>query len=158
MNNSTEYAEFRILCQTQGCRCTPQRFAVYSYMKDNRTHPDVNRIWKNISRSIPSITRESVFRILMELADFAVINRMDKISDARFDGRVSDHGHLICERCGSVMDFDLPEKTFFPRDMPGFTTKHMELRISGLCASCSAAAGQLEKHGEQDKDTEGEHN
>lgn len=154
MNKSSDYKEFRELCQAHGCRCTPQRLEVYSYMKDNRSHPDVNRIWGKVSRSIPTITRESVFRILMELAEFGVINRMDKITDARFDGRVYDHGHLICERCGSVVDFDLPPVPLLSLDMHGFTTRHTELRISGLCESCAAADDEHAKPGEQDRGTE----
>lgn len=157
MNKSADYKTFRQLCQAHACRCTPQRLAVYSYIKDNRTHPDVNRIWEKVRRSIPTITRESVFRILMELADFGVINRMDKITDARFDGRVSDHGHLICERCGSVEDFDLPCESFLPSEMHGFTTRHTELRISGLCASCAAAARKQAQQGEN-RQAERNHN
>lgn len=154
MNKSAEYEEFRRLCKEHGCRCTPQRYAVYSYMKDNRTHPNVNRIWEHVSPGIPSITRESVFRILTELAEFGILKRLDKFTEAHFDGRVSDHGHLICERCGRVVDFDLPEIPRLPRDMQRFTTRHMELRISGICASCSKADGQHAKHGEQDKASE----
>lgn len=151
MNKSKDYKDFQELCRAHGFRCTPQRFAVYSYMKDNLTHPDVNRIWEKTRRTIPTITRESVFRILMELSEFGVIHRMDKITDARFDGRVSDHGHLICERCGWVGDIDLPSTPLLSLDMHGFTKRHTELQISGLCASCVKAAGQQAKHGEQDK-------
>ena len=152
MDKSTEYQEFQRLCQAHGCRCTPQRLAVFLYMKDNRTHPSVNRIWDNIRQSIPSITRESVFRILTELAEYGVINRMDKITDARFDGQVSDHGHLICERCGRVEDFDLPPESLLPQDMHGFTTRHTELRISGLCACCGAGAKQAQNKEDTTRD------
>ncbi len=72
MSKSTDYQEFQQLCQAHGFRCTPQRFAVYLYMKDNLTHPDVNRIWENVRAGIPSITRESVFRILMELVEMTL--------------------------------------------------------------------------------------
>lgn len=151
MDKSTDYQEFQQLCQAHGFRCTPQRFAVYSYMKNNLSHPDVNRIWEKVRQSIPTITRESVFRILTELVDSGVINRMDKITDARFDGRVCDHGHLICENCGSVVDFDLPGDPFLPQDLRGFTTRHTELRISGICASCAESAEQHKQHKEQDQ-------
>ena len=154
MSKSMVYKDFQLLCQAHGFRCTPQRFAVFSFMKDNLTHPDVNRIWEKVRESIPTITRESVFRILTELVDSGVISRMDKIADARFDGRVCDHGHLICERCGSVVDFDLPVSSLLPQDMHGFTTWHTELRISGLCASCAAAVEPHTKHGEHDQGAE----
>jgi len=154
MNKSTDYKELRELCQAHRCRCTPQRLAVYSFMKGNQTHPDVNRIWAKVRWSSPTITRESVFRILLELVEFGVINRMDKIADARFDGRVSDHGHLICERCGWVADIDLQPVPLLSCDMQGFTTRHTELRISGLCSSCLESAGQEAQHNAENTATD----
>ena len=129
--------EFRKLCLAHGCKFTQQRFAIYSYLKNNLSHPDVNQIWAAVRQVIPSITRESVFRILNELADFGVIGRMDKIVNARFDGNGKNHGHLICEKCGAIFDVKLPESL---REIPkfkGFTAKHLELRISGLCTQCA---------------------
>jgi hypothetical protein len=40
-----------------------------------------------------------------------------------------------------VVDFDLPQKPLLPQEMHGFTTRHTEFRIIGLCAACTAAAG-----------------
>ncbi len=137
--------EFRTLCLAHGCKFTQQRFAIYSYVKGNRTHPDVNQIWEVVRKTVPSITRESVFRILNELADFGVIGRLDKIINARFDGNGADHGHLICEKCGAIFDFELPASL---RELPpfeGFTAKHTELRISGLCAQCAKKQKQQNK-------------
>lgn len=137
--------EFRTLCTTRCCKFTQQRFAIYSYVKGNRTHPDVNQIWENVRQTVPSITRESVFRILNELADFGVIGRLDKIINARFDGNGTDHGHLICENCGAIFDFELPASLRKLPPFEGFIAKHTELRISGLCAQCAKKQKQQNK-------------
>ncbi len=137
LNLDKEKREFQALCHEHGCKCTVQRYAVYTFMRGNRSHPDVNAIWEGVRRDLPYITRESVFRILNEFAEFGIIGRLDKIEDARFDGRGSDHGHLICEKCGSIIDFELP-KALQNFGTPGdFHTKHIELRIIGLCAKCA---------------------
>ena len=129
-----------MLCKAHGCKSTPQRYAVYRYIYGNTSHPDVNTIWMNVRQTIPSITRESVFRILNEFVEFGVIERMTKFSDTRFDGSAVNHGHMICERCGAIIDFDLPEvlMDFNPSD--SFVTRHVELQISGLCANCAREA------------------
>ncbi len=144
MEQDKTLQEFQQLCHAHGCKCTPQRFAVYSFIHGNLTHPDVNCIWEHVRKAIPNITRESVFRILSEFANFGIIGRMDKIIDARFDGRPTNHGHLICEGCGAIVDFDLPEslKSF---EVPGkFQLNHIELRVSGLCAKCAKKSPKKE--------------
>ena len=137
MTDEQKYGEFRQLCAEHGYKCTRQRYAVYCHMKENRTHPNVDQVWGRVRREVPSITRESVFRILNELAESGAVYRMDKISPARFDGQPGDHGHLICEKCGTVTDFKLPDH--FPVKPPAedFTANHVELRICGLCGKCA---------------------
>ncbi|MGN0879306.1 MAG: Fur family transcriptional regulator [Oligosphaeraceae bacterium] len=139
------YEELRRVCAEQGWKCTPQRLAVYAHLRGNLTHPSVNAVWEAVREEIPSITRESVFRILTELSGIGLIARLDKIVDARFDGRADDHGHLVCERCGCVMDFELPSGLPLPESLHGFRARHTELRISGLCASCAAALSAEEE-------------
>jgi len=128
---------FREFCRLHGCKCTPQRFAVFAYMLGNLSHPTVNQVWESVRGIIPYITRESVFRILCELADFGMVSRMDKIESARFDGQTSNHGHLICESCGAIIDFDLPAELQGYAPPAGFQANRVELRLSGLCAQCA---------------------
>lgn len=129
--------EFKQLCRAHGCKCTPQRYAVYRYICGNLLHPDVNTVWSHVSQEIPSITRESVFRILNEFVEFGVIGRVTKVSETRFDGRAENHGHMICEKCGAVIDFDLPDSLKDFSASESFLTKHIELQISGLCEKCA---------------------
>ncbi|MGN0867574.1 MAG: Fur family transcriptional regulator [Oligosphaeraceae bacterium] len=132
-----EEQEFQDFCAAHGCKRTRQRRAIYLYLRENYTHPTVNQVWEAVRQEIPSITRESVFRILSEMVDYGQLNRMDKIVNARFDSRISEHGHVICRRCGKVADFDLPSPLPPIPDIPGFTGLHREYRLCGLCAACA---------------------
>ena len=132
-----KYDAFRQLCRDRGYKCTRQRFAVYSFMKENRKHPDVDQVWNHVRKELPSITRESVFRILNELADSGVAYRLDQIIHARFDGQSRSHGHLICGKCGAIADFELPDSLPSNPALAGFTANHVELRICGLCGKCA---------------------
>ncbi|MDD3155327.1 MAG: Fur family transcriptional regulator [Victivallaceae bacterium] len=145
MSENKKYEDFKKLCQTRQYKCTPQRFAVYEAIQGNPTHPSVDQIWNEVQQNIPSITRESVFRILSELAQFNVVCRMDRIVNARFDGFPHNHGHLICDRCGAIEDFELSGNWPVPPEGRGFQVAHMEWRLSGLCARCArelAASGE----------------
>jgi len=137
MPKQPDREKFKELCRAHYCRCTNQRIAVYEFICGNREHPDVDRVWQAVREKMPSITRESVFRILMELAEWGIVYRMDKIINARFDGVPHPHGHFICRECGAVIDFKLPEQVALPAETNGFLCDHVELRISGICAACA---------------------
>ncbi len=127
---------FMDICRRIGWKCTPQRLAVYDYLCGNRQHPNVDRVWHDIQKTIPSITRESVYRILNELSQHGVICRLDHIESARYDSRTQPHGHFICTKCGAISDFDLPEGVSLPAvDLPG-DVHHVEFRAVGICATC----------------------
>ncbi len=132
--------EFRELCRVHGWKCTPQRLILYTFMRGNVTHPSVDDAWKFAKESIPAITRESVYRILNEFASARLIDRMDRIECAHYDSRTVPHGHLVCERCGEIRDFDLPRPVDLPADIPLEECHHIEVRGSWICPKCRRAA------------------
>lgn len=86
------------------------------------------------------VTRESVYRILNELASAGVIQRLDHVERARYDSQTGPHGHFICERCQEITDFSLPAGVDLPRVAVAGTVRHVEFRLSGVCEKCSHQA------------------
>ena len=109
-----KYPEFLDICREAGWKCTSQRLAVYEFLRNNLTHPDVDTVWTAVRITQPAITRESVYRILNEFAAKGIIRRMDHIDSARYDSRTGAHGHFICEKCGEISDFNWPEGAAVP--------------------------------------------
>ena len=101
-------------------------------------HPDVDSIWQVVKEKMPTVTRESVYRILNEFAANGVIWRLDSVSSARYDSNTAPHGHFICECCGKISDFMLntPPETVVLENISGIV-RHMEMRFTGVCPDCS---------------------
>jgi len=135
---STEL-EFREFCKTQGWKCTPQRLVLYTFMRGNVTHPSVDEAWQFAKKTIPAITRESVYRILNEFASAHLIDRLDKIECAHYDSRTVPHGHLVCEKCGEIRDFKLAQQINIPEEIPAAECRHIEVRISWICPKCRSS-------------------
>ena len=134
---ATRQQEFSKICRDAGWKCTSQRLAVYDFLADNLSHPDVDTVWAAVRATQPAITRESVYRILNEFAAVGIIQRLDHIDSARYDSRTGAHGHFICEKCGEISDFNWPEGTTLPlEEMPG-DVAHMEIRLVGVCRRCA---------------------
>ncbi len=134
-----KHDEFLKICRSNGWKCTAQRLAVYDFLQDNLTHPDVDTVWGAIRKHLPTITRESVYRILNEFSAKGIIGRLDHIDNARYDCRLGAHGHFICENCGNISDFDWPESAILPPEVLSGCVNHMEIRLVGVCGECSSA-------------------
>lgn len=132
-----KYPEFLDICREAGWKCTSQRLAVYEFLRNNLTHPDVDTVWTAVRGNLPAITRESVYRILNEFSGRGIISRLDHIDNARYDSRTEPHGHFICEKCGRISDFSWPEGMELAREQTRKNVRHMELRLVGICEQCA---------------------
>lgn len=124
------------LCRKQKWKCTPQRQAVYDFLKGNPGHPDVDEVWREARKKVPTVTRESVYRILNEFSEKGIIRRLDRIDNARYDSRTEPHGHFLCEKCGIMTDFPWPEGPVIPQELRRKSFVHMEIRLVGICDRC----------------------
>lgn len=134
--NEAIYQRFQEICRQQRWKCTAQRLAVFAYVHDNDDHPDVDDVWREVKGTLPSVTRESIYRILNEFTDRGLLRRLDHVTSARYDCQVGPHGHFLCTRCGQIQDFPLPEPVTVPRGDISGDVEHLELRLTGICKRC----------------------
>lgn len=132
--------EFREICRQRGWRFTRQRFAVYSFMRGNRTHPGIDAVLAGVRAAHPHVTRESVFRILCDFAEAGLIARLDHLPTARFDCSTEPHGHFVCSKCGRIDDFGLADGMRISVPIRGARVAFWEIRASGICARCARFA------------------
>jgi Fe2+ or Zn2+ uptake regulation protein len=100
----------------------------------------------------PGMAQSSAYRNLSVLEDAGVVRRLVTADDtARYElaeDLTGHHHHLICERCGSVIDIDVPAEledgvTSFSSSIAkshGFRIEHHRLDLIGVCPSCSTLA------------------
>ena len=135
--NKTRHQQFKEICREFGWKCTAQRLAVFSIVHENYSHPGVDDIWAEVRKTMPSVTRESVYRILTEFSGRGLVHRLDHIDTARYDWQVGPHGHFICTRCGAIQDFPLSKAIAVPPKAFDGDVDHMEIRLCGICSQCS---------------------
>ena len=126
---------FPAFCREHGLKCTAQRLAVFNAVRLSRRHPLVDEMLAEVRKTVPTVTRDSVYRILNEFADLGLITRLDALSSARYDTVLGPHAHFICEVCGSITDYPLPSEQPIPEGMPR-ERHHLELRVTGVCDKC----------------------
>ena len=90
-------------------RTTPQRLEVYNILSEESKHMSAEDIYKEVTKTFPSISLATVYSILSLLSKEKLISeiRID-FDKSYFDVRVNEHHHFLCRRCGKVIDIDIP--------------------------------------------------
>jgi len=117
---------------------TPQRLAILAYLDGNTSHPSAEDIYRAVSKKYHSMSFATVYNTLNTLAKAGTIRELtiDPMRK-RFDPDVSRHHHLLCVRCGKIVDIteeltvDLPEELAQDFEVLG---SHIE--FYGHCALC----------------------
>ena len=121
---------------------SPQRVAIYDFLKNNAIHPTVDTIYQAVLTDLPSISRTTVYNTVKRLAETGAIREVIiEDGELRYDADISDHGHFKCMQCGAVHDL------FPPADTPliekihglpeGFSITQIHLCCRGICRQCS---------------------
>jgi len=135
MTKELSVEDFPAFCRKNGLKCTAQRLAVFAAIRTSRSHPSVDETLATVRKTVPTVTRDSVYRILNEFAALGLVTRLDALSAARYDTWLGPHAHFICEVCGGVTDYPLPADLPIPSKMPR-EQHHLELRVTGVCDNC----------------------
>ena len=102
-------------------------------------HHTADEIFALAKERLPGISRATVYNNLKTLESAKLIRRItgDALSD-RYDNSYIPHGHLICEECGKVTDFDLCNFDKQLSDAIGSDFSSYELKVRYVCDECKA--------------------
>ena len=115
-----------------------QRMAIMQYLLDNATHPTVDVIYKALLPKMPTLSRTTVYNTLSVLNDNGALQSIT-IDDktVHYDGNIMPHGHFLCNKCGKIFDFDLPNDILIKiENLNGFNITEAQLYYKGECNDC----------------------
>ncbi len=122
----------------EGFRMTSQRQAILDAVRQLRHHPTAKEVFREVRKELPAVSFGTVYRNL----DFLVKNSMIKeltFGDgaAKFDGMLHDHHHFVCDRCGAIINLEIPGLTTLAE---GIKKKNRltgyRLDFYGICDHC----------------------
>ena len=103
-----ELKKFKRLLHEEGLKLTPQRVEVFREVCDSDEHREAEEIFLSLRQREVNISRATVYRTMDILYKHDLVQRMD-IGDGKWryehwlDCR--QHDHLICIRCGTIVEF-----------------------------------------------------
>lgn len=126
-----------------GQRLTPQRDAVFQVILNREDHPTASEIFEAARLRLPSISYATVYNSLRFLKDAGLVHEI-KFGDSasRYDRETDRHDHAICNDCGKLVDFDLPQTSQLmsaAARKSRFKPESVHLTLRGLCEDCREA-------------------
>ena len=116
---------------------TKQRAVILEVIRSDMCHHTADEIFTLAKEKLPGISRATVYNNLKVLEAEKLIRRItgDALSD-RYDNSYVPHGHMICEECGKVRDFDLKNFDKQLSEAIGSEFSSYELKVRHTCDEC----------------------
>ncbi len=125
----------------KGYRLTPQRMMILEAVEAADSHISAEEIYTKVCTLYPHLNISTVYRTLELLKGLGLVTETD-MGDGRVryhSIRKGHHHHLVCQRCGQIIDLDeqalTPLKNTLSREY-GFSADLKHLAIFGRCKTC----------------------
>ncbi len=130
----------RTALEAAGHRHTTQRAAIFRYLRGVTTHPTADEIFTQVREVLPDISLATVYKALEAFVEAGVARKLTLgRGPARYDGRIDDHDHVRCLKCGMVRDVvgtHDPDLIRGLRSDDGFEIIDYRLELIGYCPKC----------------------
>jgi len=137
---SEKLALFEQACRSAGLKLTHQRREIFRELARAKDHPSAETLYKRLLKRLPTISLDTVYRTLGSLEKQGVIRRVDtRESQARFEAETLQHHHLICTRCGEIVDFQWEsfDRSELPPELQGWgQLNYRSISLHGICSKC----------------------
>ncbi len=121
-------------------RKSQQRERILKILKETKSHPTADWIYMRLKEEIPELSLGTVYRNLKVLMGQGLIQKLPFGSTFdRFEAKIAPHYHLVCEKCGLVEDFEMPQYAAInsqAEKMSEFKISRHRIDFFGICGKC----------------------
>ncbi len=117
-----------------------QRDRILELLQSTGQHPTADWIFAQLKDEFPNLSMGTVYRNLNILREQGLVKKIDFGSTFdRFDANTGAHYHFICERCGAIIDLELPideELNKRVNKSTPFRASRHRVEFYGICDKC----------------------
>jgi Fur family peroxide stress response transcriptional regulator len=123
-------------------KVTPQRLAIIGVLIEGKDlHPGARLVYKKAKKKKKSLSLSTTYATLNELSYHGIIKTLQFDSmENRYEGNLEEHLNLVCERCGRILDYEVPPVADQQEiaKKTGFWVTATRLEYYGYCRDCHA--------------------
>lgn len=109
---------------------------ILEIVESSYSHMTAEQVFKQLRNTYPTVVLATVYNNLNRLWEE---NRIRKVSvegmPDRYD-RIQRHDHLVCKKCGKLLDIDLGDLTMQLEKKVGIPILSYDLKLLYLCEEC----------------------
>ena len=134
----------------QGLKSTRQRDSILGVFVAAGRHLSAEELYLLIKKTDRRIGYATVYRTLKLLAEAGLADERrfeDGITRFEYNATEGHHDHLICTRCGRIMEFEneqIEDLQLRVAKKNKFQVHNHKLELYGLCEGCQAKKGRTE--------------
>jgi Fur family ferric uptake transcriptional regulator len=143
MASTEKYEEIFInKLKTKHLKVTNERLVVFREVFARHDHFDVETLADKLRHDKTGVSRATVYRTIDLLLEFGFINKLVLSNgEHRYEHILghSNHEHLICENCGTILEVRIPELNKMQAAIARqnyFLPSRRAFNIYGLCHNC----------------------
>ena len=124
----------------KGLKLTPQRRLIVDIIHHSQAHISAVEIVAYVQSKMPGVNKSTIYRTLEILEEAGCVYRSELGDEFIYHhAEEGHHHHLVCHKCGQVIDCDEDlftpvERSFMERY--GFRARFKHVVVSGLCENC----------------------
>ncbi|AET63596.1 Transcriptional regulator, Fur family [Methanothrix harundinacea 6Ac] len=131
--------------RNRGYKATPQRIAISRYILSNHEHPTAQKAHLEVKKTHPTVSLATVYSTIRILKDMGLVMELNlSQGETRYDPNTEAHAHLLCIRCGCLIDWSDPimgELISKVSAEANFTVIGSSLDLKGICDGCGQKEG-----------------
>ena len=119
---------------------TNQRVEILNFLRDNTSHPTVEEVFEEVRKKLTRISKATVYQNLKFLSGRGLIQEVNVKGVSRFEPNLKPHHHIICRKCGKIIDFESKELTDYSlkivKKLKEFDIDTTNTNFYGICKKC----------------------
>lgn len=129
-----------------GLKSTRERETILKELEVLRGHFNAEKLFSILSRKGAKVSRPTIYRTLKLLEKYHLVDRLDIKQNCFYYESIfqkKDHGHLICEHCGKIIDFSSGSLETLKLEVgkqKDFEPDNISIHVFGICRSCQKAS------------------
>ena len=140
MSVSKKLRRLEEVLRKEGLKITHQRLEIFRELLNSDDHPTVEMLYSRLKSKLPTISPDTIYRTLTTLEQHGLVAKVQTLENqARFEGEVEEHHHIICNRCGKITDFywQFPDEASLPDEILHWgRIEKKSLTLHGFCEQC----------------------
>jgi len=135
--------KLREYLENEGVHLSYHRLKILEYLINHRTHPTVERIHKELSKEIPTLSKTTIYNTLKLFVSKGIVQELTiEEKEMRYDADTKPHAHFKCMECGDVYDLAQEFPNLEREMIEGHKVTECHVYLKGVCKNCLKRTGK----------------